>query len=277
MKTLFRNLRRSPSYAIGFAMISFLLGLMIVSFFWTPYPPNAPSAIAKLQSPSILHWLGTDHLGRDVLSRLMLASRTAFLVGSASVAAGLLIGVPLGLTCGYYGGWFDIVVVRILDAMKAIPSLLLALMLISVFGSGMAVTVFAISLLAIPLYARMARSSAMQLKNMDYMQWTQLIGIGSARILFLHLLPNLQSSVLVTASLGFANAVLTEAGLSYLGLGVQPPDPSWGKMLSEAQNYLFNAPWLAIGSGLSITLLVLGFNLLGDGLRDLGDRRRKDS
>ena len=277
MKTLFRNLRRSPSYAIGFAIISFLLGLMIVSFFWTPYPPNAPSAIAKLQSPSILHWLGTDHLGRDVLSRLMLASRTAFLVGSASVAAGLLIGVPLGLTCGYYGGWFDIVVVRILDAMKAIPSLLLALMLISVFGSGMAVTVFAISLLAIPLYARMARSSAMQLKNMDYMQWTQLIGIGSARILFLHLLPNLQSSVLVTASLGFANAVLTEAGLSYLGLGVQPPDPSWGKMLSEVQNYLFNAPWLAIGSGLSITLLVLGFNLLGDGLRDLGDRRRKDS
>lgn len=277
MKTLFRNLRRSPSYAIGFAMISFLLGLMIVSFFWIPYPPNAPSAIAKLQSPSMLHWLGTDHLGRDVLSRLMLASRTAFLVGSASVAAGLLIGVPLGLTCGYYGGWFDIVVVRILDAMKAIPSLLLALMLISVFGSGMAVTVFAISLLAIPLYARMARSSAMQLKNMDYMQWTQLIGIGSARILFLHLLPNLRSSVLVTASLGFANAVLTEAGLSYLGLGVQPPDPSWGKMLSEAQNYLFNAPWLAIGSGLSITLLVLGFNLLGDGLRDLGDRRRKDS
>ena len=277
MKTLFRNLRRSPSYAIGFAMISFLLGLMIVSFFWTPYPPNAPSAIAKLQSPSMLHWLGTDHLGRDVLSRLMLASRTAFLVGSASVAAGLLIGVPLGLTCGYYGGWFDIVVVRILDAMKAIPSLLLALMLISVFGSGMAVTVFAISLLAIPLYARMARSSAMQLKNMDYMQWTQLIGIGSARILFLHLLPNLRSSVLVTASLGFANAVLTEAGLSYLGLGVQPPDPSWGKMLSEAQNYLFNAPWLAIGSGLSITLLVLGFNLLGDGLRDLGDRRRKAS
>ena len=277
MKTLLRNLKRSPSYAIGFAMISFLLGLMIVSFFWTPYPPNAPSAIAKLQSPSMLHWLGTDHLGRDVLSRLMLASRTAFLVGSASVAAGLLIGVPLGLTCGYYGGWFDIVVVRILDAMKAIPSLLLALMLISVFGSGMAVTVFAISLLAIPLYARMARSSAMQLKNMDYMQWTQLIGIGSARILFLHLLPNLRSSVLVTASLGFANAVLTEAGLSYLGLGVQPPDPSWGKMLSEAQNYLFNAPWLAIGSGLSITLLVLGFNLLGDGLRDLGDRRRKDS
>lgn len=277
MKTLLRNLKRSPSYAIGFAMISFLLGLMVISFFWTPYPPNAPSAIAKLQSPSLLHWLGTDHLGRDVLSRLMLASRTAFLVGSASVAAGLLIGVPLGLTCGYYGGWFDIVVVRILDAMKAIPSLLLALMLISVFGSGMAVTVFAISLLAIPLYARMARSSAMQLKNMDYMQWTQLIGIGSSRILFLHLLPNLRSSVLVTASLGFANAVLTEAGLSYLGLGVQPPDPSWGKMLSEAQNYLFNAPWLAIGSGLSITLLVLGFNLLGDGLRDLGDRRRKDS
>ena len=276
MKTLIRSLKRSPSFAIGFGMIAFLLGLMFISYFWTPYPPNAPSAIAKLQSPSFQHWLGTDHLGRDVLSRLMLAARTAFLVGSTSVAAGLLIGVPLGLTCGYYGGWFDVVVVRLLDAMKAIPSLLLALMLISVFGSGMVVTVFAIALLAIPLYARMARSSAMQLKNTDYMQWTQLIGIGSRRILFYHLLPNLRSSVLVTASLGFANAVLTEAGLSYLGLGVQPPDPSWGKMLSEAQNYLFNAPWLAIGSGLSITLLVLGFNLLGDGLRDLGDLRRKD-
>jgi peptide/nickel transport system permease protein len=276
MKTMLRSLKRSPSFAIGFGMIAFLLGLMLTSYFWTPYPPNAPSAIAKLQSPSLLHWLGTDHLGRDVLSRLMLASRTAFLVGSASVTAGLLIGVPLGLACGYYGGWLDVVVVRMLDAMKAIPSLLLALMLISVFGSGMVVTVFAISFLAIPLYARMARSSAMQLKNLDYMQWTQLIGIGSQRILFYHLLPNMRSSVLVTASLGFANAVLTEAGLSYLGLGVQPPDPSWGKMLSEAQNYLFNAPWLAIGSGLSITLLVLGFNLLGDGLRDLGDLRRKD-
>jgi len=276
VKNMLRSLKRSPSFAIGFGMIAFLLGLMLISYFWTPYPPNAPSAIAKLHSPSLLHWLGTDHLGRDVLSRLMLASRTAFLVGSASVAAGLLIGVPLGLACGYYGGWLDVVVVRMLDAMKAIPSLLLALMLISVFGSGMVVTVFAISFLAIPLYARMARSSAMQLKNLDYMQWTQLIGIGSQRILFYHLLPNMRSSVLVTASLGFANAVLTEAGLSYLGLGVQPPDPSWGKMLSEAQNYLFNAPWLAIGSGLSITLLVLGFNLLGDGLRDLGDLRRKD-
>lgn len=257
-------------------MIAFLLGFMVLSFFWTPYPPNNPSALQQLQAPSFLHWLGTDHLGRDVFSRLMMASQTAFLVGSASVATGSLIGVPLGLACGYYGGWFDLVIVRILDAMKAIPSLLLALMLISVFGSGMTVTVFAIAVLSIPLYARMARSSAMQLKNLDYMQWTQLIGIGSGRILFHHLLPNLRSSLLVTASLGFANAVLTEAGLSYLGLGVQPPDPSWGKMLSEAQNYLFNAPWLAIGSGLSITLLVLGFNLLGDGLRDLGDRRRKD-
>lgn len=276
MRTLRSFVKRNPSFAIGSSMIAFLLGFMVLSFFWTPYPPNNPSALQQLQAPSFLHWLGTDHLGRDVFSRLMMASQTAFLVGSASVATGSLIGVPLGLACGYYGGWFDLVIVRILDAMKAIPSLLLALMLISVFGSGMTVTVFAIAVLSIPLYARMARSSAMQLKNLDYMQWTQLIGIGSGRILFHHLLPNLRSSLLVTASLGFANAVLTEAGLSYLGLGVQPPDPSWGKMLSEAQNYLFNAPWLAIGSGLSITLLVLGFNLLGDGLRDLGDRRRKD-
>lgn len=276
MKKLFYSIKQYKTLTAGVIIVSFLFALMILSFFYLPHPPNTPSALHQLESPNSVYWLGTDHLGRDVFSRLLLASRTAFLVGSASVAAGLFVGVPLGLAGGYFGGWFDNLVVRLLDAMKALPSLLLALMLISVFGTGMNVTIFAIALLAIPLYARMARNSAQQLKNLDYMQWTKMIGIGSSRILFIHLLPNLRSSLLVTASLGFANAVLTEAGLSYLGLGVQPPDPSWGKMLSEAQNNLFNAPWLAFGAGLAITLLVLGFNLLGDGLRDLSDLRRKD-
>lgn len=267
---------KNSNFLVGGSIVCLLLLIMLISFFWTPYSPTAPSAAAKLQAPSFAHLLGTDHLGRDVLSRIMVASQTAFLVGVSSVGAGCLLGVSLGLACGYYGGWFDLITVRLLDAFKAIPSLLLALMMIAVFGSGMKVTVIAIALLAIPLYARMARSSAIQLKDLEYMQWTKLIGISRRRILFVHLLPNIRSPLLITASLGFANSVLTEAGLSYLGLGVQPPDPSWGKMLSEAQDYLFNAPWLAISAGLAITLLVLGFNLLGDGLRDISDTRRKD-
>jgi len=267
---------KNSNFLVGGSIVCLLLLIMLISFFWTPYSPTAPSAAAKLQAPSFAHLLGTDHLGRDVLSRIMVASQTAFLVGVSSVGAGCLLGVSLGLACGYYGGWFDLITVRLLDAFKAIPSLLLALMMIAVFGSGMKVTVIAIALLAIPLYARMARSSALQLKDLEYMQWTKLIGISRRRILFVHLLPNIRSPLLITASLGFANSVLTEAGLSYLGLGVQPPDPSWGKMLSEAQDYLFNAPWLAISAGLAITLLVLGFNLLGDGLRDISDTRRKD-
>jgi len=267
---------KNSNFLVGGSIVCLLLLIMLISFFWTPYSPTAPSAAAKLQAPSFAHLLGTDHLGRDVLSRIMVASQTAFLVGVSSVGAGCLLGVSLGLACGYYGGWFDLITVRLLDAFKAIPSLLLALMMIAVFGSGMKVTVIAIALLAIPLYARMARSSAIQLKDLEYMQWTKLIGISRRRILFVHLLPNIRSPLLITASLGFANSVLTEAGLSYLGLGVQPPDPSWGKMLSEAQDYLFNAPWLALSAGLAITLLVLGFNLLGDGLRDISDYRRKD-
>ncbi|NLN83761.1 MAG: ABC transporter permease [Firmicutes bacterium] len=276
MKNFKKIAKENKTLTIGAILVLFLFSLMILSFIYLPHPPNTPSSANQLKPPSATFWLGTDHLGRDVFSRILLASRTAFLVGSASVVAGLLLGVPLGLAGGYFGGWFDALVLRLLDAMKAIPSLLLALMLISVFGTGMSVTILAIAVLAIPLYARMARNSAIQLKNLDYIQWTKMIGIPSSRILFVHLLPNLRSSLLVTASLGFANAVLTEAGLSYLGLGVQPPDPSWGKMLSEAQNNLFNAPWLAFASGLAITLLVLGFNLLGDGLRDLSDLHRKE-
>jgi len=173
----------------------------------------------------------------------------------------------MGMVAAWYGGWVDLLLVRFLDALKAIPSILLALMVVAVFGSSLPVMIATISFLAISLYARMARSSTMQVLALDYIQWARLIGISNARIIWRHILPNIIGPLIVTASLGFANAILTEASLSYLGLGVRPPTPSWGRMLAEAQGYIFTAPWIVIGNTLVLTLLVIGFNLLGEGLQ----------
>lgn len=269
-------LRHNYRLAGGVLLLGIVLLLFAISFLIPEANAFDVHADQRLQPPSLQHWFGTDSLGRDCFSRVVIATRPALLIGSCSVAIGGLIGVSLGLAAGWFGGWLDLLLVRLLDAMKAIPSLLLAMMIVSVFGSSLGVTVAAISILAVPLYARMARSATLQVKSNDYIQWTRLIGIGSRRILFRHILPNIVPPLIVTASLGFANAVLTEASLSYLGLGIQPPDPSWGKMLSESQGFLLNAPWLALGNVLMLVLLVLGFHLLGDGLQQLWDLRYQE-
>ena len=219
----------------------------------------------QFEAPSMQHWLGTDRLGRDHFSRIAIGARSSLTIGACSVLLGGAIGCSIGIIAAWYGGWLDIVLARLLDALKAIPNLLLALMIIAVFGSDLPVMIVTISLLSVPLYARMARSVTMQLRSKDFISWARLIGIGDARILLRHILPNITGSLLVTAALGFSGAVLTEASLSYLGLGVPPPTPSWGRMLSEAP--LFNAPWLVLSNVVVLTVLVLGFNLLGDGLQ----------
>ena len=251
----------------GLGLLSLILVLFVLSYLLPESNAYDISATGRLLSPSWQHLFGTDNLGRDIFMRVAIASRSALTIGFCSVVFGGSCGVLLGLIAGWFGGWLDLVLVRLLDAMKAIPSLLLALMIVTMFGSSLEITIAVVSILAIPLYARMARTGARQQKTQDYIQWTRLIGIGAWRTLFRHVLPNMLPPIIVTASLGFANAVLTEASLSYLGLGVQPPEPSWGKMLADSQSYLLSAPWIALANGAMLTLLVLGFNLLGDGLQ----------
>lgn len=254
-------------------LVAFLLLLLLVSFVYTPYPPNEMDTSNTLAGPSAEHLLGTDNFGRDILSRIMKGSQSAFLVGFGAVVIGMTIGVVLGALAGYYGSWIDEVVMRLMDTKMAFPGVILALVLIAVFGSGMGNLVLALGLMAIPRFCRITRSGFMQKKGLDYIKAAKSRGASSLRIMVLHILPNISSSLIVTATLGFSSAVLSEAGLSYLGLGTQPPAPSWGRMLYEAQTYLLVDPLYAFIPGIMITMLVLGFNLLGDGLRDISDNR----
>ena len=263
LRTL-RSWHHNYSLTLGSILLSLLLLLLISSFFIDERSAYSIS-VNTFSPPSWQHWLGTDSLGRDNFSRIAIGARASLAIGAASVLIGGSIGCALGMTAAWFGGLLDLLLVRFLDALKAIPNILLALMIVAVFGRSLPVMIVTISIIAIPLYARMARSATMQIKVLDYIHWARLIGVGNGRILLRHLLPNITAPLMVTASLGFANAVLTEASLSYLGLGVPPPTPSWGRMLSEAP--LFNAPWLALSNVAMLTLLVLGFNLLGEGLQ----------
>ena len=250
-------------------MVAFLALTCIISLFYTPYPPNELFSKHLSQPPSAMFLLGTDNLGRDILSRIMVGCQTAFVIGFFSVAIGMFFGVCLGSFAGYFGGAFDIVLTRIIDVLMAFPTVLLALMFIAVFGGGMRNTFIVLGLMSIPRFARLARSSFMKEKNMEYVDAAKLKGAGNLRIIFIHILPNTVSPLIVNAAFSFSMSVMTEAGLSYLGLGVAPPDPSWGRMLKEAQVYMHNAPWYAVFTGLSIVIMVLGFNLLGDGLNEI--------
>lgn len=269
------NLKKAKSipFYIGVGLIVFLLLVMIISIFYTPYDPNAMDSANRLAAPSMEHLFGTDNFGRDILSRIMEGSQTAFIIGISSVTIGFIFGFLFGVIAGYFGGWFDEVISRFIDAMLAFPGILLAIMLIAVFNTGMTNTIIALGIMSIPSFARITRSSFIQYKEYDFVKASIAKGAGSFRIIFQHILPNAISPILVAVALSFSGAVLSESGLSYLGLGVQPPDPSWGRMLKEAQAYIASAPWYVILTGLAITFLVLGFNLLADGLRDKQDRK----
>jgi len=258
----------------GLALTAFLAAAIALSLFWTPYDPIALDVGNALAPPSAAHWFGADQLGRDVASLLLAGARNSIAVALVAAGIGALIGVPLGLAGAAYGGWFDNVLMRVNDIVFALPALLLAILLAAAFGPGALNAAIAIGIFNIPVFARVARGGALSLWAREFILAAQVAGKGRVRISVEHILPNLADQLIVQAAIQFSLGVLAEAGLSYVGLGVQPPAASWGRMLSEAQTYAFLAPWLAIAPGLAIFLTVLGLSLLGDGLRALAERNK---
>ena len=244
------------------------LGLTVLLVLWglirTPYDPTEVNSAIKNSAPSLKHLFGTDQFGRDVLSRVMVGARTSFLIGAATILIGGFFGIIIGALCGYFGGMFDTIVMRLNDSLLAFPSILLALVLVCIFGTGEKNVILALGILFIPSIARVVRSEIKKQLPMDYVSNAKLLGAGNFRILFVHMLPNIRATLLVTMAVGFNNAVLAEAGLSYLGLGVQPPNASLGRMLSEGQSYLKLSPWMVLFPGLALVLCVLGVTLISD-------------
>lgn len=257
---------KDKNFRAGAAITAFMLLLILVGAVWTPYDPNAMDASAKMQAPNFSHILGTDNFGRDIFSRVAEGAGTTCLIAAAVVAIGVVFGMLIGGLTGYYGGWLDELLMRVSDTILAFPSILLALVLIALFGSGKYNVILALGLLFIPSFARIVRAEVAKQKVLDYVQNARLMGVSDLRVLFVHIMPNIFSVLLSTIAIGFNNAVLAEASMSYLGIGVQPPDASLGRMLNEAQSYLLTAPWYALSAGLAIVLLILGFGLLSDGL-----------
>lgn len=264
---------RHVGFQIGIVLFALFLGTALVSLVWTPHPVDALQMRAKLQPSSATYLLGTDHLGRDVLSRIMVGAQTSMAVGLIAVAIGMTLGVALGSWAAARGGWIDEVLSRASDLIFAFPAVLIAILIASVLGASAENAILAIALFNVPVFARVARGAALSIWSRDFIRAATAMGQGPLAITWRHVLPNIASVLIVQATIQFAVAILAEAGLSYLGLGAQPPVPSWGRMLRDAQTYIFQAPELAIWPGLAIALAVLGLNMLGDGLRDLLDPR----
>ena len=261
------------SFVIGIILSFLTLSTGLVSLFWTPYSVELLNIPHKLEGASTTHWLGTDHFGRDVFSMLMVGAWNSMLVSVIAIGFGAGIGVPLGALAAGKRGWVEETVMRFNDFAFAFPALLTAVMLSAVYGPGTINSVLAIGIFNIPVFARITRGSALIVYKREFILAARIAGKGEVRIALEHILPNIASVLIVQGTIQFALGILAEAGLSYLGLGTQPPMPSWGKMLSEAQTMMFFAPQLAIIPGMAIVLTVLGLNLLGDGLRDILDPR----
>lgn len=257
--------KRNRNFTAGALITAFMLAVILVSLFWTPYDPNAMDGGAKMLSPCPAHPLGTDNFGRDILSRVMEGACATAVIACATVAIGLAAGLVIGGLTGWYGGWADEIIMRLNDAVAAFPSILLALVLMALLGGGKYNIVWALGILFVPSFARIVRTEVARQKQQDYVRSARLMGAGSMRILFRHILPNILPVLLPSVAIGLNNAVLAEASMSYIGVGVQPPDASLGRMLKEAQGYLLKAPWYALSAGTAIVLLVLGFGLLSEG------------
>jgi peptide/nickel transport system permease protein len=270
--TLSRALKHT-GFVTGMAIVLTLIFCAVVSVFWSPYPVADIDIPNKLASPSAAHWLGTDSLGRDIASLLWVGSQNTLLVGLIAVGIGLSVGVPLGLLASAKRGWVEEVIMRASDFTFAFPALLSAILLTAIYGPGLVISITAIGIFNIPVFARVTRGAANAIWTRDYTLAAMAAGKSKWTITWNHVLPNMASVLIVQASVQFAIAILAEAALSYLGLGTQAPQPSWGRMLNEAQSQMFQAPWLAVYPGMAIATAVLGLNLLGDGLRDLMDPR----
>ena len=260
--------RKWNSYlVVGLIMTGITLAIAIIGAFWTPYEATAMSASEKFVGPSLVHWFGTDNFGRDIFSRVMKGVGTTVVISVLVVAASALVGVLVGALTGYFGGIVDEIMMRFTDAVNGFPSILLALVVISILGSGVDKLILALAIVFCPSFIRIVRSEFMKYRDADFIARARLMGVSNTRILFVHILPNILPTFLVSVVIGFNNAILAESGMSFLGIGVQPPEASLGKMLSDAQGYLTSAPWYALAPGLSIVWIVLGFSLLGEGIR----------
>ncbi len=271
MKRLARRALRHPSFVVGASLSLLLAAAALLSLVWAPYPPAEIDIPAKLQAPNAAHWLGTDSLGRDIASQLLVGAQNSIVVGVVAVGIGLLVGVALGCLASAKRGWVEELVMRASDFTFAFPALLSAIMLTAIYGPGLLMSIVAIGIFNIPVFARITRGAANAVWARDYITAARAAGKGPLAITWDHVLPNIASQLIVQATISFATAILAEAALSYLGLGTQPPQPSWGRMLNEAQTLMFQAPMLAVYPGVAIVLSVLGLNLMGDGLRDLMD------
>ena len=264
---------RHPSFVLGAILSLALLAAALLSLVWTPWSPYDMDLANKLQPPSTAHWLGTDVYGRDIVSLLLVGARSSILVGVVAVGIGVTVGTLLGLLAAARRGWVEETIMRLSDFTLAFPAILSAIMLTAVYGAGMVNAMVAIGIYNIPTFTRLARGSAKSVWGREYILAARACGKGPWAITWQHVLPNISAVLIVQVTIRFAIAILAEAALSYLGLGTQPPQPSWGRMLAEAQTMLYQAPLLAVFPGVAIALAVLGLNLLGDGLRDLLDPR----
>ena len=262
---------RHPSFVVGAVLCLLLVAAALLSLVWAPYPPAEIDIPAKLQPPNWAHWLGTDSLGRDIASQLLVGAQNSIVVGVIAVGIGLVVGVALGCLASAKRGWVEELVMRASDFTFAFPALLSAIMLTAIYGPGLVMSIVAIGIFNIPVFARITRGAANAIWARDFITAARAAGKGPLAITLDHVLPNIANQLIVQATISFATAILAEAALSYLGLGTQPPQPSWGRMLNEAQSMMFQAPLLAVYPGVAIVLSVLGLNLMGDGLRDLMD------
>jgi len=266
---------KNKSFVIGSIIILFFLALALIPSLFTGYDPtislNPDISSVRLLQPSSNYFLGTDDLGRDLWTRIVYGAQTSLQVGLLSVSIALVFGSLIGLISGYFGKYVEEILMRFIDIILAFPSILLAILIVAILGPGLFNAMIAIGIVEIPMYARLMRSVTLSLKNQEYIESAKAIGAGHTRIIFRHILPNCLSPLIVQATLGIGGAILETAGLSFLGLGAQPPTPEWGSMLGNAKDFIRSAPWIITFPGIAIISVVLGFNLLGDGLRDLLD------
>lgn len=268
-----RKLKANKAALVGFGVVGFFVLLAVLAPVLPIADPNATDWSAVRKVPSAAHWLGTDEIGRDILARMIWGARASLMAGVFSVGIAVFLGVPFGVIAGYFGGWIDMVISRVTEAFLAMPFLITAIALAAFLGPSLTNAMIAIGFSAMPIFIRLTRGQTLAVKTEDYVEGARSIGLRHSSILLRYILPNIFSPILVQATLTVAAAIIAEASLSFLGLGQQPPAPSWGSMLNVAKNFLSQAPWMAVWPGTAIFLVVMGFNLLGDGLRDSLDPR----
>ncbi|OBZ08885.1 peptide ABC transporter permease [Bacillus sp. FJAT-27264] len=270
-----RAFRKNKSAMLGLGIILFFVMIALLAPWIAPYDYKAQELVNRLKPPSAQHWLGTDDLGRDLFSRVIYGARISLWVGFFSVIGSMIAGTILGVLAGFYGKWIDMLISRMFDILLAFPSILLAIAIVAILGPSLQNALYAIAIVNIPTYGRLVRAKVLSLRTEEYITAARAIGMKDSRILITHILPNSLTPIIVQGTLGIAHAIIEAAALGFLGLGAQPPDPEWGKILSDSRQFIQKAPWTVIFPGLSIMLTVLGFNLIGDGLRDVLDPRMK--